>query len=106
MLALATANGFTTSNEQVIDSVYDDSVGASCYSLSSDVVRLEGQTANLPDSCGSTLFENPDQLFGYDFPMYLSGNYHWATAGFGARWECDDYANSAANATNHQVWVR
>ena len=77
-----------------------------CSSLKSGVTNLTGHSANLPDACTTQTDGDSNQIFGYGFPMYLSGNYHWATKGLGDRWECDGQAGGSGPATNHIVWVR
>lgn len=96
---------YKTTNPNVISSVYSTTL-AGCNDLKSNVTLLPGHTANLPQACTGGDFPASNQIFGYEFPMYLTGQYHWTTRGFGVRWECDDYAGGSGPATNHLVWVR
>jgi hypothetical protein len=41
-----------------------------------------------------------------NFPMYLSGTYHWGIKGSSLRWEVDDFPNNFSNSTYHQIWIR
>lgn len=78
--------------------------------VSSFVYKLPEHTANLPDVAGSDTGESEpsNTLFGPAFPMYEGGQHHWSIGspnGYSAdRWECDDYPDSAAYDTLHQVW--
>ena len=70
---------------------------------------LAGHTANLPATTDSKpvtpITPLPDRRMT-EFPFFHYAVSHFAAGGFGTRWECDDWANSGAFATRHQVWVR
>jgi len=102
---------YFTENKTVIDSIVPDSTKVSYTDITSQVTKYDDHTANLPDSAGSDTGENSeDHIFGPDFPMYNASTHHWAVAGFGNRWEVDDYPNDNGSGyqynTVHRVWVR
>lgn len=98
-------NYFTT-NQTAIDSVVLDNTQANHAALRDQATYYDDHTTNLPDSGGNETSGNGDRIFGYGFPMYNSGNYHWAMSANGNRWEMDDYPGDASNTTVHRVWVR
>lgn len=61
-------------------------------------------TANLPTMVDTAATVPSTPLT--EFPFYRGGAYHWGVRGGNVRWECDDFPNSAAETTLHQVWVR
>jgi len=98
---------YFTDNDTVIQSIVSDSTKVSYKDMKSNVRKYPDHTANLPDAARNDTGENSeDHIFGPDFPMYKGGTYHWSIAGFGNRWEVDDYPDGAENTTIHRVWVR
>jgi len=98
---------YFTEDDTVVQSIVPDSTKVSYTDITSQVTKYDDHTANLPDSAGSDTGEDSDDhIFGPDFPMYNGGTHHWAVAGFGKRWEVDDYPDDASNTTVHRVWVR
>ena len=68
---------------------------------------LPDHNSNLPDASDhGEEFANDTYIFGFEFPFYNGGDYHWSVRGRGSRWECDDYPGGADNRTHHQVWIR
>jgi hypothetical protein len=96
---------YYTINATVINSIQNVSIAGNT-DLRSDVTHLSDHTANLPDAARSHTQSDTNHIFGYKFPMYLGGTYHWATAGSGNRWEMDDYAGNYNQTTIHRIWVR
>lgn len=98
---------YFTENQTVIDSIVDDNTKAGHSELKDQITKYDDHTANLPDNGSSNQTDNrTDRIFGYGFPMYKGGTHHWAVAGYGNRWEVDDYPNNASNTTIHRVWAR
>lgn len=93
---------FKTTNSQVLDALTSNS--GSYSGVQSDFTALSGHTAFLPAQSASFFTTSAAQSMN-NFPFYRSGSYHWATAGFGNRWECDDYSNQFGDSL-HQVWIR
>lgn len=66
---------------------------------------LAGHTAFLPGQVNFA-FSNRGDFAMTNFPFYKGGAYHWAAAGEGTRWECDDVGTTPSQSTLHRVWVR
>ncbi len=73
--------------------------------IQSSYTALTGHNAYLPASANS-FFSNEANNSMSNFPMYLHGTYHWGIYGSAYRWEVDDFPNSSANSTLHQIWIR
>jgi hypothetical protein len=73
--------------------------------INSGFTTLAGHTAMLPNSAAN-YFTNEGDLAMTNFPFWLSGTYHWGIRGHGSRWEVDDFPNSSAFSTYHQIWIR
>jgi len=98
---------YFTEDDTVIQSIVPDSTKVSYTDMKSQVTKYNDHTANLPDDAEADTGENSeDHIFGPDFPMYKGGTYHWAVAGFGDRWEVDDYPDGPQYTTVHRVWIR
>jgi hypothetical protein len=96
---------YYTTNLNVISSVVNTSIAGNS-DLRSNVTHLSDHTAFLPDAASAQTQIDTNHIFGYKFPMYRAGQYHWATAGSGTRWEVDDYAGGYTQTTIHRIWVR
>lgn len=99
---------YFTQNQTVIDAVTTSQTTAEAGSsdLQDQTTFYNDHNANLPDAAGNQTSSNANRIFGYEFPMYQGGNYHWALSGNGNRWEVDDYPNNDSNSTVHRIWVR
>jgi hypothetical protein len=94
---------FATSNASCL-SYFVGGVG-NCQGLSADYRGLAGHTTIAPGIAADGFVGQGDVAMT-EFPFYQSGAYHWGIRGFGFRWELDDFADSPANDTLHQIWVR
>lgn len=100
---------FFTEDQTVIDAILTEQSNETSYTdfQGSTTTLYDDHTANLPASASSDNADTrSDRIFGDGFPMYQSGDYHWAVAGFDSRWEVDDYADGAQFSTVHRVWIR
>lgn len=73
--------------------------------IATNFTPLTGHTAVLPAARNNGFNNQGDQAMTA-FPFAQSGVAHWAVRGNGGRWECDDFAQSAANHTIHRIWVK
>jgi hypothetical protein len=64
-----------------------------------------GENANLPAAARNEYIDKDDNALT-NFPIWLSGQFHWGIKGAGNRWEVDDYPAGFANSTIHKMWVR
>jgi hypothetical protein len=71
----------------------------------SNYFLLPGHTALLPANA-EHFFLNEANLAMTNFPFWLNGMYHWGIKGHGSRWEVDDFVNSFAYSTLHQIYIR
>lgn len=105
---------YKTTNNNVIRSIFDDSVNAICDDLKSDITTFGDHTGNLPLSCGFFKTQDSNHIFGYEFPMREKKDfalYNWALAAFEGYssniWACDDAFSVGSSAeTHHRVYVR
>jgi hypothetical protein len=95
---------YTTSDSVSNAIVYTTVAGST--DLKAEVTHMSDHTSFLPEAATAQTGNTADQIFGYHFPMYKAGTNHWAIAGFGNRWEVDDYPNNANQTTIHRIWVR
>ncbi len=97
---------FTSTNADLLNSVFTGAATASHQSFIDDSVLLPDHTANLPLSATNHLYSPVGNLlFGWDFPFYTPsslslGDWH------GKPVECDDYPAGPQNATVHRVFFR
>lgn len=97
---------YFTTDQTAIDAVVDDSQKAGNADLQADTLYAD-HTANLPSAGEKETDTDSDRLFGYGFPIYQPGEYHWAVGGYNSnRWEVDDYPDDASKDTVHRVWIR
>lgn len=94
---------FKTFNENTI-SYFKTGIG-SMSGIASSFTPLTGHSAYLPASTAHYIIDQ-GTIAMTNFPMYLSGTYHWGIRGGGARWEVDDFLNSYTYNTYHQIWIR
>jgi hypothetical protein len=94
---------FKTSNTNTI-SYFKTGVG-SMSGVATSFTSLTGHSAYLPASTAHYISDQ-GTIAMTNFPMYLSGTYHWGIRGGGARWEVDDFLNSYTYNTYHQIWIR
>lgn len=98
---------YYTTDPTVINSVVGNSTKAHHSDLRVATKYYSDHSANLPDTTNTNSTDSDsNHIFGYGFPMYEGGEYHWACAGNGNRWEVDDYPGNASQTTVHRVWVR
>lgn len=73
--------------------------------IAGSFTSLTGHNAYLPNSTAN-YFTNQGNIAMTEFPFWLNGTYHWGIKGSTNRWEVDDFPNSSANNTYHQIWIR
>jgi hypothetical protein len=74
-------------------------------STTGNYTLLTGHSAYLPASAAN-YFSDQYNAAMTEFPFWLSGTYHWGIRGSGLRWEVDDFVNTYAYSTFHQIWIR
>jgi hypothetical protein len=94
---------FKTSNANTIS--YFKTGSGNMSGVATSYTALSGHTAYLPGSTAHYVVDQGNSAMT-NFPMYLSGTYHWGIYGFAYRWEVDDFPNNAAYSTFHQIWIR
>jgi len=94
---------YKTTNINVINSIYDNSVIVGCNDLKGSVTHLSGHSSNLPEACTGQMNLAGSYIFGYREPM-RSVSYNWLLSGSGYVWGCDDI--SSDQETNHKVFFR
>lgn len=94
---------FKTSNANTIS--YFKTGTGSMSGIATSFTSLTGHSAYLPASTANYIIDQ-GTIAMTNFPMYLSGTYHWGIRGNGARWEVDDFLNSYTYNTYHQIWIR
>jgi hypothetical protein len=94
---------FKTSNANTIS--YFKTGTGSMSGIATSFTSLTGHSAYLPASTAHYIIDQ-GTIAMTNFPMYLSGTYHWGIRGGGARWEVDDFLNSYTYNTYHQIWIR
>jgi|UPI00047FB0CA hypothetical protein len=94
---------FKTSNENTIS--YFKTGTGSMTGIATNFTFLTGHSAYLPASTAHYISDQ-GTIAMTNFPMYLSGTYHWGIRGGGSRWEVDDFLNSYTYNTYHQIWIR
>jgi hypothetical protein len=94
---------FKTSHANTI-SYFKTGVG-SVSGIATSFTSLTGHSANLPASTAHYIVDQGNSAMT-NFPMYLSGTYHWGIKGSSLRWEVDDFPNNFSNSTYHQIWIR
>lgn len=92
---------YFTENQNVIDAIVDDSTKANASDLKDQTTKYDDHTTNLPDAGNNETNTRTAHIFGYEFPMFLSGTYHWSIGE--GRWEID---NQSTNTAIYRVWVR
>ena len=98
---------YYTTTANVINALYTQNVDeCGAADLKANVTTFGNHTANLPASGDTQSDSNSNQIFGYGFPMYLAGTYHWALSGSGTRWEVDDYPGDSSCTTLHEIYIR
>ena len=73
--------------------------------IAGSFTSLTGHTAYLPNS-SANFFTDQGNSSMTEFPFWLNGTYHWGIRGGASRWEVDDFPNSSAYNTYHQIWIR
>jgi hypothetical protein len=73
--------------------------------IAGSFTSLTGHTAYLPNS-SANFFSDQGNSSMTEFPFWLHGTYHWGVRGAASRWEVDDFPNSSAYSTYHQIWIR
>lgn len=94
---------FKTANANTLS--YFKTGTGSMLGISGSFSALTGHSAYLPGS-GTDFVVNQGNSAMTSFPMYLGGTYHWGIYGFAYRWEVDDFVNTYAYNTFHQIWIR
>jgi hypothetical protein len=73
--------------------------------IAGSYTALTGHNAYLPNS-SANFFTDQGNSSMTEFPFWVNGVYHWGIRGGASRWEVDDFPNSSANSTYHQIWIR
>lgn len=94
---------FKTFNANTIS--YFKTGTGSMSGIATSFTSLTGHSAYLPASTAHYIVDQ-GTIAMTNFPMYLTGTYHWGIRGGGARWEVDDFLNSYTYNTYHQIWIR
>ena len=102
---------FSVNNDWVKTAILTGSIsGNSVTYWTSGTTKLDGHTANLPDTTNNVW---PNQGSGsnpvtfFDFPFFQINAHYWAVKGNGGdRWECDDTGAGSGSNTLHQVWIK
>jgi hypothetical protein len=94
---------FKTSNANTIS--YFKTGTGSMSGIATSFTSLTGHSAFLPASTAQYIIDQ-GTIAMTNFPMYLTGTYHWGIRGGGSRWEVDDFLNSYTYNTYHQIWIR
>lgn len=94
---------FRTANANTLS--YFKTGTGSMSGVSTSYTSLAGHSAYLPASTAHYVVDQGN-IAMTNFPFWLSGTYHWGIKGGGSRWEVDDFPNSAAYSTYHQIWIR
>lgn len=94
---------FKTSHNNTIN--YFKTGSGSMEGIASSNSHLTGHTANLPNST-QNYFTNQGNASMTEFPFWLYATYHWGIRGSANRWEVDDFVNTSAYSTLHQIWIR
>jgi hypothetical protein len=94
---------FKTSNANTIS--YFKTGTGSMSGIATSFTSLTGHSAYLPASTAHYIVDQGNSAMT-NFPMYLSGTYHWGIKGSSLRWEVDDFLNNYTYNTYHQIWIR
>ena len=100
---------FSMNNDWIKTAILTGSVSGNSKSYwTSGTTKLDGHTANLPDSLTHINTGSGYNLL--DAPIYQYGAGAWRLRDFGhgttMNWECDDHPISTAQTTLHQVWIK
>lgn len=95
---------FKTNHTNTIS--YFKTGSGSASGISSTHTLLSGHTAiGIPQNASSVEINQGD-IAMTNFPFYQWGNRHWGIRGSALRWEVDDFVNTYAYNTFHQIWIR
>lgn len=98
---------FKTSHLNTIN--YFKSGTGNMSGIASSFTALTGHSAVLPGGTTDYIV-NQGNIAMPNFPMYVSGAYHWGIRGSAYRWEVDDFPANIGNgyqfSTYHQIWIR
>ncbi len=94
---------FKTSHLNTIN--YFKTGAGSMSGIATSFTSLAGHSAYLPASTAHYIIDQGN-IAMTNFPIYLTGTYHWGIRGGGSRWEVDDFLNSYTYNTYHQIWIR
>jgi hypothetical protein len=94
---------FRTNNANTIS--YFKTGSGNMSGVATSYTSLTGHTAYLPGSTANYIVDQGN-IAMTNFPMYLNGTYHWGIRGSAYRWEVDDFVNTSAYSTLHQIWIR
>jgi hypothetical protein len=96
---------FKTSHTNTINYFKNGTGNMTGISTTGNYTLLTGHSAYLPASAAN-YFSDQYNAAMTEFPFWLSGTYHWGIRGSGLRWEVDDFVNTYAYSTFHQIWIR
>jgi hypothetical protein len=96
---------FKTSHANTINYFKNGTGNMTGISTTGNYTLLTGHSAYLPASAAN-YFSDQYNAAMTEFPFWLSGTYHWGIRGSAYRWEVDDFVNTYAYSTLHQIWIR
>ena len=96
---------YKTSHANTINYFKNGTGSMSGISTAGNYTTLTGHSAYLPNSAANN-FTDQGNAAMTEFPFWLASSYHWGIRGFAARWEVDDFVNTYAYSTLHQIWIR
>ena len=77
--------------------------------INTSFTTLASHSAYLPNSARDYFSDQVDSAMT-NFSFWLGGTYHWGIKGGTPpnlyRWEVDDFVNTYAYHTFHQIWIR
>ena len=97
---------FSVNNDWVKTAILTGSIsGNSVTYWTSGTTKLDGHTANLPDSATHVWTSVAYNLLA---PFYQYGAGHWRLRDpvDSSKWECDDASQTTAHTTLHQIWIK
>ena len=96
---------FKTTHANTINYFKNGTGNTAGISTAGTYTILPGHSAYLPASSANYIGDQYNYAMT-NFPYWLSGTYHWGIRGGDYRWEVDDYVNTYAYSTFHQIWIR
>ena len=97
---------FSMNNDWIKTAILTGSVSSNSVSYwTSGTTKLDGHTANLPDSATHVWTSVAYSLLA-PFYQYGVGTWRLRDPVDSSKWECDDVSQTTAHTTLHQVWIK